>query len=271
MRLVSQNLLGHHEDWPTRRPVLRDGLRALAPDVATFQEAIVTADHDQVADLLGPDYHVAHHGQRESDGSGISVASRWPLGAVRELDLQAGPRTRDFRAAALVVDVPWPDLAAPLLVVNHKPSWATDLEHERERQAVTTARYVEGVVAATGQHAVVAGDLDAMPDAASIRFWRGLQSLDGTSVSYRDTWELTHGTAPGPTFAPSLCPLHTPQWRTDLDRRIDYVFVRCDRAGPTLRVTRCERTLDQPVDGAWGSDHFGLAVDLEPAGNAGWR
>lgn len=188
-----------------------------------------------VPEILGDGFHVTHHPLREPDGSGISLASRWPIGAVRDV---------------------------PLLVVNHKPSWATDLEYERGRQAVTTASFVEELVAGTGQHVVLGGDLDAMPDADSIRFWRGVQALDGISVGYRDAWELTHGADPGPTFAPSLNPLHTNQWRTDLDRRIDYVFVRCDRAGPTLRVDHCTRLFTTPVDGVWGSDHFGVLADL---------
>jgi endonuclease/exonuclease/phosphatase family metal-dependent hydrolase len=47
-------------------------------------------------------------------------------------------------------------------------------------------------------------------------------------------------------------------------RRIDYVFVRCGtHGGPTLRIKRCDRLLDQPVGGAWASDHFGVLAELE--------
>jgi len=89
----------------------------------------------------------------------------------------------------------------------------TNLEYERERQCVITARLVEELVERTGQHVVLGGDFDAMPETASIRFSRGRQSLDATSVSYRDAWELTHGAEPGHTFAPSVMPLVTPRWR----------------------------------------------------------
>jgi hypothetical protein len=34
-----------------------------------------------------------------------------------------------------------------------------------------------------GQHTIVLGDFDETPDAASMRFWRGRQSLDGFSIS----------------------------------------------------------------------------------------
>lgn len=46
-------------------------------------------------------------------------------------------------------------------------------------------------------------------------------------------------------------------------RRIDYIFVRCGEYGkPTLTIRNCQRIFDQPRDGGWASDHFGLAADL---------
>lgn len=263
MRVITQNLLGHHMDWPRRLPAAASLFRRLDPDVVTLQETIATDDYDQATEVLGDGYHVTHHPLREPDGSGITIASRWPIGVVRELDLQVGPRTADFPVSAQIADIHWPYSDVPLLLVNHKPSWATNLEYERGRQAVLTAGFVEELVERTGQHVVVAGDMDAMPDADSIRFWRGLQALDGTSVSYRDVWELTHGTEPGPTFAPSMTPIMEDHWRTDLDRRIDYIFVRCGRAGPTLRVTNCGHTFEGPLDGVWPSDHCGVVADLD--------
>jgi exonuclease III len=270
MRVVTQNLLGHHLDWPRRRAAVTSWFRQLDPDVLTLQEAVVGDNHDQVTEIIGDDYHVTHHPLREPNGSGISIASRWPIGTVRELDLQVGPRTAGFRASAQIADIHWPYDEVPLLLVNHKPSWQTHLEYERGRQAVLTASYVEEIVERTGQHVVLAGDFDAAPESASISFWRGLLSLDGTSVAYRDAWQLTHGDEQGYTFAPSMMPLLTESWRGDVDRRIDYILIRCTGGyGPSMRVTRCARTLDRPVDGVWGSDHFGVTADFDPAtGNA---
>jgi endonuclease/exonuclease/phosphatase family metal-dependent hydrolase len=51
-------------------------------------------------------------------------------------------------------------------------------------------------------------------------------------------------------------------WPRDIDRRIDYVFVRCGDHGPTLEISACERFLDTPVGGIWASDHFGVVADL---------
>jgi hypothetical protein len=62
-----------------------------------------------------------------------------------------------------------------------------------------------------------------------------------------------------------VTPTVTEGWRSDLDRRIDYIVIRrMDGYGPGMRVTECERVLDTPVDGIWGSDHFGVTALVEP-------
>jgi hypothetical protein len=48
------------------------------------------------------------------------------------------------------------------------------------------------------------------------------------------------------------------------DRRIDYILVRCEAQGPTLRVDRCEQLFAEPVAGVWASDHLGVVADLSP-------
>ena len=60
VRVLTLNLWGLQGAWDERRAILADGLRGLRPDVVSFQEAIVGDGYDQVADLLGRGYHVAH-------------------------------------------------------------------------------------------------------------------------------------------------------------------------------------------------------------------
>jgi endonuclease/exonuclease/phosphatase family metal-dependent hydrolase len=283
MRVLTQNLWGLYYPLPgpgigkarpgadppaalrDRLAVLADGLRALDPDLAAFQEAIHHDDYDQLPDLLGPGYHLAHQTRREADGSGVSLASRWPLGEVHEVDLQLTPRTNGFLSVALVAEVEAPPPIGPLLFVNHKPNFELHLEHERGLQAVATASFIERLVAERERHVVVAGDFDATPDPASLRFWRGRQGLGDTSVCYRDAWEHTHRDEPGHTFTPETPLVAEGTWPLDRGRRIDYVLVRCAGHGPSLDITACARTFDQPVDGVWGSDHFGVVADLAVA------
>ncbi len=55
--------------------------------------------------------------------------------------------------------------------------------------------------------------------------------------------------------------------------RIDHIFVRWgDNGGsPTLDITNCHRIFDQPVDGVWASDHFGVTADLAAASQQEWH
>jgi hypothetical protein len=51
----------------------------------------------------------------------------------------------------------------------------------------------------------------------------------------------------------------------ELGRRIDYIMVRCGAYGPTVEVADSFHAFDQPNDGVWGSDQFGLVADLHVA------
>jgi endonuclease/exonuclease/phosphatase (EEP) superfamily protein YafD len=249
MRVITQNLLGRNQDWPRRRTVLAAGLAQAPPDLVLFQEAVLVGGYDQAADLLGPDFRVAHHTERASDGSGIAVASRWPLGEVSEIDLRLASRPADFPAGVLAVDIEWPHSATPLLAVNHKPSGPG--EAEREAQVVAAVRFVSQIIERTGQSVLLGGDFAAGPESPSVRFW---------SESYTDVWRQCNGADPGATFAPSLNALAESGGG---DRRIDYLFTRKGDFGPALPASRCERLNTVPVQGLWGSDHFGLMAEFE--------
>jgi endonuclease/exonuclease/phosphatase family metal-dependent hydrolase len=262
VRVLTLNLWGRRGAWTDRRQVLVDGLRELRPDLVAFIEAIKTDDYDQVVDLLGSEFHVAHQAEREPDGQGASIASRWPLGEVHELDLNVTPRTADFACTTLVAEVLAPDPYGPLVFVDHVPNWQVDFEHERELQALVAARFVQEHVAGRELHVVFAGDFTADPDSAGVRFLTGRQSLDGTSVCYRDAWDSVHPREPGHTFTPDNPLVADWDWPF---RRLDYVLVRCgEHGGPTLAVSDCSLAFDEAVVGVWASDHFGVVADLEP-------
>jgi endonuclease/exonuclease/phosphatase family metal-dependent hydrolase len=262
VRVLTLNLWGRNGVWADRRSALSEGFHTLQPDLVALQEVIKTDEYDQVIDLLGPDWSVAHQKGRDPEGMGISIASRWPLGAVQELDLHVTPRTGDFPCGSLVAEVFAPAPVGPLLLVNHFPNWQLDFEYERELQAVVVARVIEERARQSGLHVVLAGDLDADPDATSIRFWCGRQSLDGMSVCYRDAWQSMHPDEPGHTFTPANPLMARENWDWPF-RRIDYLFVRCgEHGGPTLKIASCQRIFDEPTGGAWASDHFGLVADL---------
>lgn len=267
LRVATQNIWRHHGDWANRRRVLEDGFAKLDADLIGFQEALVTDEYDQARDLLGDRYHFAYQRTREEDGSCVTIASRWPIGEVLEVDGRPYGRTSEhpFNAGTLAAEILAPEPLGRLLYVNHIPSWQLDLERERELQTVAAARLVEDFLDGRNAHVILAGDLDAEPDSASIRFLRGKQSLEGTSVVYRDAWSTIHPADPGHTFTPEnpLCPTgESGAWALESGRRIDHIFVRGGDHGTTLRIASCERLFDEPVDGAWASDHFGVTAEL---------
>ena len=58
-------------------------------------------------------------------------------------------------------------------------------------------------------------------------------------------------------------------WDWELGRRIDYVMVRCTDHGPTLDIKACERISNEPADGVWSGDHFGVVADLSSQTSSG--
>jgi endonuclease/exonuclease/phosphatase family metal-dependent hydrolase len=148
-----------------------------------------------------------------------------------------------------------------MLLVNHKPTWRPHHELEREQQAVTMANSISDILAERDLPVLLVGDLDAEPEAASIRFWAGRQSLQGVSVGFRDAWHLRHPDDPGYTFSNTNA-MKALRWGDDIDRRIDYIFVSCDDHGPRYAIEACDLIFDQAVDGVWASDHIGLYADL---------
>src|SRR5918999_5082470 len=101
-----------------------EGLRGLHPDLIAFQEAIVGDGYDQVKDILGPGYHVVHQGVGlVGDGNhGASIASRWPIGEVREANLHLTSRTGDYPCGVIAAEILAPEPLGPLVFASYGPS-----------------------------------------------------------------------------------------------------------------------------------------------------
>lgn len=265
LRVLTFNLLARsHASGDDRHHIIKRGLADLRPDVIALQEVTRTTTFDQAVDLVGPEFSIIDHPGTGNDGVGACLATRWPISSVHALDLQVVPGAVDLPwAATVAVDIVAPAPLGPLLMVHHKPNWQLDREDVREHQAVLAARFVEDIVAARPQLPVVLlGDFDAAPDAASIRFWTGRQSLDGLSVRYEDVWEARNHGVEGHTFTPRNPLVRAGEMPLERGRRIDHVMVRSGSHGSPLDVVNCQLVFDEPVDGVWASDHFGMMADL---------
>jgi endonuclease/exonuclease/phosphatase family metal-dependent hydrolase len=261
LRVATMNVLGPaNPDWERRRTLLAETLRSLGADVVALQEVPIAGGPGVVEELLGPGYEVRPFHRTAPDGVGAALATRWPHRVVEEIDQHCTPRSLDFPwCSTLLVEIHPP--VGRTLVAHHKPSWQFGFEYEREQQALAAARAIERHID-EATHAVVLGDFDATPDATSMRFWRGRTSLGGCSVCYQDAWETVRPHEPGFTFAAENPLVRAGEVATAVSRRIDYVLVRSGVHGPTLQVRSCNRLLDAPRAGVWGSDHYGVVADL---------
>lgn len=256
VRITTLNLWGIEGDWPARRAVLKDGLKSLDPDLILFQESILTPDYDQVTDLLPSDYQVVHQNGRSPDGTGNSVASRLPLGEISEAFLHVTPRVdprHGWIGSVAALQVRGPD--DEFLLVHLKPSWQPNYERERALQSAVASQFIKDSLAGRDMPVIVAGDLDAPPDSASIRFWKQ-QQRPADNPAYIDAWEAIHSDDPGHTFTPLNPLVAATKWAPEDGRRIDYIFVR------GFQIADCSLSFNRPVDGVWASDHFGVTADI---------
>lgn len=261
LRVLTCNIYNTSADWERRRPVLIDAMRQHAPDLVALQETVLIPGYDQARDVLDDGYHVVNSQARLPGSWGASLASRWPVRNVHELDQAVSPRAEPWCTTIIAeIDVPAP--IGPLLFVNHFQSAHVAQEFEREQQALLAAQAIERMVAEQDHHVILAGDLNAGPEAASVRFLMGRQSLAGTSVCYLNAWDRLHPGKPGHTFT-ARSPLVAAEHRDWPSQRLDHILLRFgEGGGPSLDITGCEVVFDQPVNGVWPSDHFGLVADF---------
>jgi endonuclease/exonuclease/phosphatase family metal-dependent hydrolase len=195
---------------------------------------------------------------------GSAVATRWHHRVAEVLDLRvAGASDVPWATLATVVELPE---FGELLFIAATAAWRPAAEAARERQAIAIteldARHRRDLPT------IIAGDFNAGPDAASIRYLTGRQSLDGRSVLYHDAWSVA-GQGPGYTWAAenpnAKAGAEQIVGQPDYRERFDYVFVGSWEAHPKAhaRIQHAALAFDRPVGGIWASDHFGVVVDLE--------
>jgi endonuclease/exonuclease/phosphatase family metal-dependent hydrolase len=273
IRVMTLNVWNTTGD-PRRPEIINRALRKLDPDLVALQEVVQTRETRTLDRLLdGLPLQATHQADLQNyippfadKYGGSALATRWEHQAIEALDLRVAGRN----------DVPWATLAAvmklpglgEMLFIAATAAWRPAAEAIRERQAIAItdldARHRRDLPT------VIAGDFNAGPEAASIRYLTGRQSLAGRSVLYHDAWAIA-GEGAGHTWS-----IDNPNTRMGADQiirqpgyraRFDYVFVGSWDAHPktTARIQSATLAFDQPIDGVWASDHFGVVVDLEVA------
>ncbi|QIS24374.1 endonuclease/exonuclease/phosphatase family protein [Nocardia terpenica] len=268
LRVVTLNIWNNRGDAAARIAVINAELRRLRPDLVALQEVLPGQLTQLLADtgLHGTDQFgaattVPPYADRYG---GTAIATREPHRIVETLDMR-GAGALDLPWLTLAARVPLPELGE-LLFLAPTTSFRPDAEAQRERQvlAITDLEARHRAPLPT----VIAGDFNAAPDSASIRYLTGRQSLSGRSTYFHDAWEIA-GAGPGYTWDTD-----NPNATEDIEllirqpghrRRIDYVFIGAPLSHPHgfARIRSAALAFDKPADNVWASDHFGVVVDLE--------
>jgi len=272
LRVLTLNVQNDEGD-PRRVAVINRELRRLKPDLVAFQEVVGTSTNQGQLDALidGTGLNGTQQAQVmltmppwADRYGGNALASRWPHHIVEVLDLRLAD-AQDVPWCSLAAVVPLPD-EGDILFIATTTSWRLNAEAARERQVVALsdldARHRQTLPT------IMAGDFNAAPDAASIRYLTGLQSLGGRGVHYHDAWAVA-GDGHGYTWT-----IDNPLGKAEIDMivqqpnhraRIDYVFIGGGDAHPKTycHIQSATLAFDQPTDELWVSDHFGVVVDLE--------
>jgi endonuclease/exonuclease/phosphatase family metal-dependent hydrolase len=273
-RILTLNVLNLEGD-PRRQEVLNAELCRLRPDLVSLQEVVKTDEHDQLEALLrGTGLHCTHQSDvlaypmpwAERFG-GTALATRWPHRIVETLDHRPEPDAlQPWCTLAAVVEIP--DEGELLFIATTlNASFAGAASREREVVALTEIHERHRRALPT----IIAGDLNSLPDSSSIRYLTGQQALAGKSAFFHDAWAVA-GEGPGHTWtsdnplAGSLQDIIVRQ-PGGLRYRIDYVLVgfiqHGAHSGSHCRIAAASLAFDQPSDGVWPSDHFGVIVDVD--------
>lgn len=240
LTIVTLNTWKGDGAYRARLAAMRDGLRALAPDIVLLQEALRAPDiaADTAADLAGAlglaaVWQPARAKRRTIDGetadswSGLAVLSRLPILARHIIALPDDPR--DGERLGLVVEL---DDGGRRLVAA-----CLHLTYLAGADALRRAQWAEVLAALpVGDAAVIGGDFNAGLEIFDLEDCHDLRALAGTAAQ------------PSLADGSGAC--------------IDHLLLRQNR--PVYRVATVARVFDQPIGGVLPSDHFGLAATLEP-------
>jgi endonuclease/exonuclease/phosphatase family metal-dependent hydrolase len=269
VRVVSWNLWWRFGPWQERQPAICSVLAELKPDIACLQEVFADkgGGDDQAEELAAAlGLHCAR--ARRDDGRpmtfGNAVLSRWPLEDVCTLPLPLhGSGNSPRHAVVARVEAP----SGPFTVASLHLSWQYDATLERQRQLEVVVTEVDRRQrdGAFDHPAVMAGDLNAVPESDEVRRLTGLSTPYVQGLVFTDAWAAV---GDGPGFTWTRDNPHSADAQFPL-RRVDHVLVGWPRPKPLGNPLRAWLAGDEPVDGVVPSDHYAVVVDLDDRRSVG--
>jgi endonuclease/exonuclease/phosphatase family metal-dependent hydrolase len=260
LRVLTLNIWNLDGDWRARREAIAAVLRKWDPDLVCLQEVVETDKGNQaewLAAQLGGAYDVAFAAVKHHAGParfGNAILSRWPIDESTTAELPHEPDDAEVQRVVAHARTNGVDVFSTHL------AWQLHDADLRERQVQALVEFIEANAqpkATTGP--IIAGDFNAEPDSTAIRYLTGLTSLAGKSTYFQDAWRLAGDGGPGLTWSrvnANAAKEHEP------DRRIDYIFSGVHLDTGAGRPLECHVVADEPVDGVWPTDHFGVFAVL---------
>jgi endonuclease/exonuclease/phosphatase family metal-dependent hydrolase len=266
VRVVNWNLLHARKDNDRRLAVVARILEHEQPDVVALQEVsqswlLQRSNRAEVlAQRLGFAWsYRATNGAPKLWEEGLAILARRSIvrTARRRLD---GSRPWPLNARQVLIGETHLSDGTPFAVASVHLSFPENGEVENLEQALDATDLIAREVLARGVPTVLVGDLNAPPGALSVRALTTGEILGG-EAPFVDAWAAV-GSGPGITSTPTNPYTDAP---ADPPQRIDYVLV-LQGTRPLARPIDARVVGDRPAeDGVYGSDHFGLVVDLECA------
>ncbi len=253
MKILTLNTWG--KNGPTeRRSVLVQAILDLAPDVACLQEVTDPALLEAFAN-----YPVRLHAPQ----AGLAILSRFPVSSSRTFTYSAVSPLEPYRRQLFLAELSC--AAGPLWLGNTHLAWRAEDEPTRLAQVEqllywgASLSFLSGRVPHRGASlkptVLLAGDFNAAPDQAPIARIR--------EGGFTDLFGQLHPNEAGITWDNANPYIQSHAVRFP-DRRIDFLFLRQDPAGP-FKPVQCEVACRQPsAAGGHPSDHYGVLATLLP-------
>lgn len=265
LKLLTLNTWGRSGPWTKRRALIADGIRALDPHVVALQE-IWDDDRGntarELADAIGGEWHVHYGAAWEPEGrtEGNAVLSRFP---IKESEIWPLPEPTHDHYRNLIyaaIATPWGTL--PVFVTHL--SWmlhhgaARLMQLQQTREWMKERAPVQHGDAPTDQlPPILAGDFNCEPESDEIRFLRGYLA-DPHGCYLADCFALCGDGAGHTWHRNNAYAAREPH----ANRRLDYVFVRGPDRWRRGEPLAARVVLDEPRDGVFASDHYGVYAEL---------
>lgn len=187
---------------------------------------------------------------------GPAIVSRWPIDEWASSPLPDSPGPTDVPLVLLHARTGGIDVFS----VHWTSLYQLGALRERGSAWRPTAGAVVHRDPSSALPPVLAGDFNAGPGSAEVRFLCGLGSLEGRSTYWQDAWRVCGGALEGGRTWDNRNSFAAADFEPG--RRIDYVFVGWRRDGGAGRVESCRVVCDRAVDGVFPSDHLGVLAEI---------